>query len=380
MRLRTVALIFGLVAAAAGTGAFLRNRPLEVPVARQEQDIPVRVFGLGTIEAQISSRIGFEVAGILVETLADHGDRVPAGTVLARLNPAFQQARLAKAEAGMQSAEAQQGRVAAALERATAQHQQKRTLAQRRRELASRGTTSPEQAELAETEAAMAAADLGVARADLAVARAALADARANLLAEQTTLAKHSLTAPFDALVIARHREPGAALAPGEAVFTLVVPGSLWALAYVDEGRAGAIREGQPAEVRLRSLPGEVFAARIVRIGLESDRVTEERRIHVRCDRCPARPIIGEQVQVEVETGRLPAARLVPEAAVEGFDDASGRVWLVEGGRLRQQEVRFIARTLDARLALDPALPEGVAVVTRVPSGVREGRAARAAP
>ncbi|MBV1797780.1 efflux RND transporter periplasmic adaptor subunit [Siccirubricoccus sp. G192] len=380
MRIRTIVLGLGFAAGAAGAAFALRHHPLDVPVARQEQDIPVRVFGLGTIEAQVSSRIGFEVAGTLVEVLADHGDRVPAGTALARLNPAFQQARLAKAEAGMQSAEAQQGRVAAALERATAQLQQKRTLAQRRRELAGRGTTSVEQAELAETEAAVAAADLGVARADLAVARAALADARANLLAEQTTLAKHSLTAPFDALVIARHREPGAALAPGEAVFTLVAPGSLWALAYVDEGRAGAIREGQPAEVRLRSLPGEVFAARVVRIGLESDRVTEERRIHVRCERCPAQPIIGEQVQVEVETGRLPAGRLVPEAAVEGFDGASGRVWLVEDGRLRQQEVRFIARTLDARLALDPALPEGLAVVTRVPSGAREGRTARAAP
>ncbi|WP_270935377.1 efflux RND transporter periplasmic adaptor subunit, partial [Falsiroseomonas oryzae] len=241
-------------------------------------------------------------------------------------------------------------------------------------------TTSPEQAELAETEAAAAAADLAVARADLEVARAQLADARAVLLAERTALAKHTLVAPFDALVIARHRELGAALAPNEAVFTLVAPDSLWALAHVDEARAGAIAEGQPAEVRLRSLPGEVFPARVVRIGLESDRVTEERRVHVRCERCPARPVIGEQVTVEIETARLPSARLVPEAAVEGFDGASGRIWTIEAGILRQRDVRFVARTLDARLAVDPALPAELAVVTALPAGAVEGRAAKPSP
>jgi HlyD family secretion protein len=369
-----------LALGAAGGVWALRHRPLDIPVAREERDVPVRVFGLGTIEAQIASRIGFEVAGTLAEVLVDHGDRVPAGTVLARLAPAAQQARVAKAEAGVQNAEAQQGRVAAAHDRAAAMAQQKRATAQRRRELASRGTTSQEAAELAETEAVAAAADLAVARADLALARAGLAEAQAGLLAERTALAKHLLTAPFDAQVVARLREPGAALSPGEAVFSLVDPRTLWALAHVDEGRAGAIREGQPAEVRLRSLPGEVFPGRVVRIGLESDRVTEERRIYVRCLRCPPQPILGEQVQVEVETGRLPAARLVPEAAVEGFDGASGRVWVIEDGRLRQREVRFVARTLDARLALDPAVPAALPVAARVLPGFRAGRAARPAP
>jgi HlyD family secretion protein len=108
--------------------------------------------------------------------------------------------------------------------------------------------------------------------------------------------------------------------------------------------------------------------------------VTEERRVNLRCERCPPRPVIGEQLTVEIETARLPTARLVPEAAVEGFDGATGRVWTIEDGRLRQRAVRIVARTLDARLALDPALPEGLAVVTAVPSGAADGRAARAAP
>ncbi len=377
MRPKLIAGLALLGVALAGGAWALRHRAVTLPVAALEQDVPIRVFGLGTIEAQVTSRIGFEVAGTLVALHADHGDRVTAGQVLAQLHPAAQQARVAKAEAGLQSAEAQQLRVAAALERATAQAQQKRTLANRRRELTARGTTSVEVAELAETEATAAAADLGVARADLAVARAALADARATLMAEQTALAKHTLVAPYDAVVVSRQRELGSALAPSESVFTLMDPATIWALAYVDEGRAGQIREGQPAALRLRSLPGTVFAARIVRIGLESDRVTEERRIYARCENCPPRMVLGEQVQMEVETARLPSARLVPEVAVEGFDGASGRVWIIADGVLRQEAVRFIARTLDARLALAPE-HAALAVVTQLPHALRPGQAARA--
>jgi len=354
------------------------TRPLLLPVAQVEQDVPVRVFGLGTIEAQVSSRIGFEVAGTLTEVLADHGDQVAAGRVLARLNSTAQEVRVLRAEAGVQSADAHQARVTATLERATAQMQQKRSIAGRRRELAGRGTASVETAELADTEAALAVADVAVATADVAVARAALAEAQANLLAEQTALAKHTIAAPYDAQIISRHREPGSALGPNETVFTLVDAKTIWALAHVDEGRAGRIEEGQAADVRLRSLPGVVFPGRVVRIGLESDRVTEERRVYVRCERCPPRPVLGEQVQVEIQVDHLARARLVPEAAVVGFDGATGKVWTINNGTLRQQEVRFVARTLDARLALDPAVPEDWAVVTQIPRSLRDGWAARA--
>lgn len=379
MRLRHL-LPAGLVLAAAIAGGwwYTTQRPLAVPVAAIARDVPIRVFGLGTIEAQVLSRVGFEVPGTLVEVLADHGDEVAEGTVLARLNPASQQARVAKAEAAVLSAEAAAQRAEAQRARAEAVLAQRESTAARRRDLAARGAGSVEAAEQAETDVAVAAADLAVNRADAAVAAAALADARATLLVERTALAKHTLTAPYDAVVIARTREPGTALNPGEAVFTLVARGSLWALAHVDEGRAGGLALGQPATVTMRSRPGQPLAGEVVRIGLESDRVTEERRVYVRCRQCPETVYLGEQAEVVIETGRLAAARLVPEAAVHGFDGAAGTVWTVEDGRLAQRQVRFAARTLDARLAITDGLPAEVPVAVTAGSGFAIGRAARA--
>ncbi|MBR0679292.1 HlyD family efflux transporter periplasmic adaptor subunit [Roseomonas eburnea] len=378
MRLRISMFGAVLLVLAGGGWWFATQRPLPVPVAGVAEDVPVTVFGLGAVEARILSRVGFEVAGTLVEVLADHGDRVAAGAPLARLASASQEARVARAEAALLSADAAAQRAEAQRERAEALLAQRLATARRRRELASRGVGSPESAELAETEAAAAQADLAVNRADAAVARALQAEARANLRAERTTLDKHTLRAPFDALVITRAREAGAALNPGEAVFTLVAPDSIWALAYVDEGRAGDIALGQPAIVTLRSRPGRRMRAEVVRIGLEADRVTEERRVHVRCLACSEMPVIGEQAEVVIETRRLPRARLVPENAIHGFDGASGTVWTVEDGRLARRQVRFAARLVDGSAAITDGLPEEIPVAIRTGPGFAPGRAARA--
>ncbi len=378
-RVLTILLPLLLVAGAAGGFAWLRFwRPVDVPVAGVTQDVPVTVFGLGAVEARVLSRIGFEVAGRLVEVSADHGDRVAAGTVLARLDSASQEARVARAEASLLSAEAAAARAEAQSDRAEAVLAPRQATARRRRDLASRGAGSQEAAELAETEVVGAQADLAVNRADAGLAVAAQAEARANLQAERVTLSKHELTAPFDAVVIARSREPGTALNPGEAVFTLVAPDSVWALAYVDEGRAGDLALGQPARVTLRSRPGSPIAAEVVRIGLEADRTTEERRVYVKCLSCPGMPVIGEQAEVVIQTGRLSAARLVPEAAVHGFDGVSGTVWVVEDGRLAQRRVRFAARLIDARLAITDGLAPDIPVAVRIGPGFAPGRAARA--
>lgn len=320
--------VVGLVLAtgALGAGWYIGQRPLSVPVASFAQDVPVTVFGLGAIEAQVLARVGFEVPGTLVELAADHGDRVVAGAVLARLNPTSQQARLARAEAAVLSADAVTARADAQRERAEAQFTQKQATARRRRDLANRGVGSQEAAELAETEQALARVDLLVNRADAAVARAVQAEARANLETERATLEKHTLRAPFDAAVIARSRETGTALNPGEAVFTLVAPESIWIQAFIDEGRAGDLALGQTGMVTLRSRPGHPIEAQIVRIGLEADRVTEERHVYLRCRSCPTMPVVGEQAEVMIETARLPRARLLPEQALHGFDGAGGTV------------------------------------------------------
>src|SRR5690349_24659824 len=82
-----------LIAVAAGY-AFVSNWSATVRVAGASENVLVRVFGLGTVEARVLSKVGFEVGAAVTELNADHGDTVKQGTVLARLHTTQQDARV----------------------------------------------------------------------------------------------------------------------------------------------------------------------------------------------------------------------------------------------------------------------------------------------
>ncbi len=373
---RWIPLLAGIAALVAGA-VVLQRRPLTVSVAGIERTVAITVYGLGTIEARVLSDVGFEVGAALSELTADHGDRVIKGTVLARLHGAEQEAKVAKARAGVVNAEAALKAAEAAVGRAQAILAQKEAVNRRKQALLGRQITSVEAAGEADKEETVARADVATATANIAVAKAHIADAAAQHDFERVLLDHHVLTAPYDALVVKRHKELGAVLKAGETLFTLIDPTSVWALAYIDEARAGEIKVGQPVEVKIRSRPRDAYQAKVLRIGIESDRVSEERRVYVKCEQCPETVHLGEQAEVFITTGVLDQAMLVPEHAVQAFDGASGQVWTVENGRLHRRHLKFGARTLDGRVVISDGLPEGAKPVVSMLKDVREGRSAR---
>jgi HlyD family secretion protein len=371
-------MVVATAAALALAGSYLLgNRPLDVRVVSLERNVPVRVFGLGTVEARVLSRIGFEVGATLTELNADHGDAVKQGAVLARLAGASQAARVEKSRAGLLSAEVNLKKAESNVEKGRAVLAQRQEANKRKQALVGRSVVSEQSAEEAQRDEDVARAELAVAASEVEVARAQVADARAVLSIEETTLANHTLLAPFDGVVTERHRELGTVVKAGDPIFTVIDPKSIWGLFYVDESRAGPIEEGQRVEVRMRSRPRETFIGRVVRIGLESDRVTEERRVYVKGESPPPRVFLGEQVEAWITVATLDEALLVPEAAVQGHDGRVARVWTVEGGRLAQRTVEIRHRTDDARLEIVGGLPKGAEVAAATGAGFREGRRAR---
>jgi HlyD family secretion protein len=368
------------LAAAAAGGWFLAGRPLTVSVVVAEADVPLRLYGLGTVEARVLSRVGFEVGAALVSVAADAGDRVSAGQELATLHPAEQEARVARVRAAVEANAAGQAKAEAAVARAEAVLSQRIAANERQKQLARQDFASLQRAEEAQRDEDVARAELALAEADLAVIRAQGADAAAALQLEQTLLDHHRLLAPYDAVVVARHMEPGTVVRAGDPIFTLIDPATVWIQAYIDEERAGQLALEQPGVIRLRSQPAAEFHGSVARIGLESDRVNEERRVWLSCADCPTEMFLGEQAEVRILTGRRDSALMVPEMAISGFDGFRGRVWVVQQGRLRRAELTFGARDDRGRVEVTGGLPEGAAIVAMPPDAAAEGRPARIGP
>ena len=374
---RTIALLVAVAALAALGWFFVTERPISVTVVETEAETAIRVYGLGTVEARVVSKIGFEVGAALTDLLVDSNDSVTKGQSLALLHGAEQDARVARAEAGVAASTAAILKAEASIVRAQAVLAQRETANTRQQALASRSAIAAKSAEEAQRDVAVAAAELTVAQSDVAVIRAQSADATAALQFERTLLAHHTLTAPFDAVIVQRHAEAGTVVRAGDVIFTLMDPKTVWVQTYIDEGRAGELALAQVAEIRLRSLPHAVFSGKVVRIGIESDRVNEERRVWVTCTDCPAQVFLGEQAEVRITVANLTNALLVPEIAIAGFDGHQGRVWVVQDGLLTHVPLIFGHRTEDARVAVTSGLPDGAQVVASPVKGLTEGRSAR---
>ena len=360
------------------TGIYLlRQLPVTVRVAQPERNVSIGVFGLGTVEARVLSEVGFEVGAALIQLNADHGDRVRRGAILARLHSEEQAARTARAKAGVVSAQAALNVTRAVVQKARAVLHQRQQTNHRIQRLVAQRAVSDEVAEDAQLNEDVAAAELAIAASEIEVSSARLTDASADLEYESVMLDHHVLRAPYDALVVKRHRELGSVLHAGDPVFTLVDPTTVWALAYVDEAQAGRLHVGQQAEVRLRSSSSVPMNGHVARIGIESDRVNEERLVYIVCDECSANFHLGEQAEIVINTATLEHAVLVPEAVFAEFDGIRGVIWVVDDGRLRLQTVHVGARTLDGRLEIVDGLTQGVLPLTALSGGLREGRRVR---
>ena len=138
-RLFLIAAVLALVVAAA-FGAWARFfSPVKVAVSHPAANVAVQAFGLGTVEARVTSKVGFKVSGVLTDLRADVGDRVAKGTVLARLDDREQSARAARAKAATEQAEANLQRATANVQKAQANFANAKTINERRQKLVQSG-------------------------------------------------------------------------------------------------------------------------------------------------------------------------------------------------------------------------------------------------
>ena len=159
------------VAIIAAGYAFLSYRPITVKVAAVSENVPIRIFGLGTVEARVLSKVGFEVGAAITELNADHGDIVKEGTVLARLHTTQQDAKVARAKAVLLSAEAAIKKAEVNVTKTRAILAQRLTANRRKQQLVESRVTSPQLAEEAQRDEDVAKADVLVAESDIEVAR-----------------------------------------------------------------------------------------------------------------------------------------------------------------------------------------------------------------
>lgn len=353
--------------------------PVKVTVARVQQGtVQPSVMGIGTVEARRSWMVGPTAASRVLRVAVDVGDTVAPGQLLAEMDPVDLDQRLAALDASLARARSTQAAAQAQVLDATARQQLSAGNLRRNEDLARQQFISPGALEGRQQELASASAALQSSQAN---ASAAAQDAQ-RLAAERAALAQQRgnlrLLAPAVAVVTTREAEPGTTVVAGQAVLRLVDPASLWVKTRIDQGRAAGMAVGQPAQVVLRSQPGQVHAATIARLELLADAVTEERIAQVAFVAPPQGVSVGEMAEVTVQLPASAPGLVLPNAAVLRHNAASG-VWRLEAdGKPAWVPVKVVASGLDGTVRVDSAddtlgLAEGDRVVQHSQKPVQAG-------
>jgi HlyD family secretion protein len=223
----------------------------------------------------------------IAQVLAQEGDRVKRGQVLARLDTGRLAPQVAKAEAevamqqqavnrlhhGNRPQEIDEARAnvdvaSADAVNARAQYERLKALAESstgralsRQDLDSaKAAFDAAEARLVAGQKALTLELLGPRTEDVAQAEAQLHSTQAGLALLRQQWKDAELVAPLDAVVRSRIVEPGEIASPQKAAFTLAITDPKWVRAYVSEADLGSVHEGLKATVTADAFAGRGFA------------------------------------------------------------------------------------------------------------------------
>ncbi|MCB1860040.1 MAG: efflux RND transporter periplasmic adaptor subunit, partial [Gammaproteobacteria bacterium] len=237
--------------------------PVAVTLATVEtKSIAPALFGIGTVEARYTYKIGPTITGRVKRLNVQVGERVKTGQVLGEMDPVDLDERIRSQEAAFKRAQA-------ALREAQARQSHAQTQLLRFQKLFEARSTSEETVTIKRQELRIADAGLSAAHEELnrvGFDREVLEAQRANL----------QLIAPVDGLIARRNADPGTTVVAGQAVVELIDPRSLWINTRFDQISATGLSATLPAHIVLRSRRGQQLQGRVLRVEPMADAITEE--------------------------------------------------------------------------------------------------------
>jgi HlyD family secretion protein len=227
--------------------------------------------------------LAFNANERILQVLAEEGDGVEKGKLLATLETDRLLHEVARAEAQVRSQREVVSRLEAGsrpeeirkaradVKAAEAEAKNAATNHQRMRSLAEEGSVTIKQRDDAEAVAEFTTARVQAAREvlelalkgprkeDIAAARASLKAYEEELAVSRQRLEYTSLYAPSEGVIQNRIMEPGDMASPLKPVFTLALTDPVWVRAYISGPDLGKVKLGMTAEVSTDSFPGKTY-------------------------------------------------------------------------------------------------------------------------
>jgi RND family efflux transporter MFP subunit len=265
----------------------------------------------GTLQPEEQATVRAEVGGAVMQTLAEQGERVRAGQLLARIDAAAMREQALSARSAVTTAQSSVDIAQRQVARADA--------------LLKAGAIAERDAELAHNQ--------------LTAAQGQLDDARARLTNAQQQLNKATVSAPVAGIVSARQVSAGDVVSPGAALYTVVNPATMRLEASVPADQLADVRLGAPVDFTVNGYPERRFTGRVTRINPVADPATRQVRIIVSLPNRGGALVGGLFADGHVSS----EARTAPVVPMSAIDERGLAPFVVriKGGVVQKAEVQL---------------------------------------
>jgi RND family efflux transporter MFP subunit len=301
--------------------------------------------------------------GYLKTRLADIGDRVKAGQVLAEIEAPEVDQQVRQARAAVEQARASIEQASAALEQGQATQQLAGLTADRWSKLLARGAVSRQendqyQAQFKAQTASVAA--LGKAQ---SAAQSNLAAVEANLARLIEVQGYKQVRAPFDGVITLRNIDAGALISAGQTLlYRLAQTGTMRAYINVPQTIAESVRPGQQADVYVNEVGRQPFAGRVARTSQALDPTSRTLLVDIEVPNPRGLLLPGMYAQVRLTLRRSRPVVLVPGDTVV-IRARGPEVAVVENGKVHYHQLKVERDHGDMMEVLDGVKPGDMLVV-----------------
>lgn len=335
------------------------NLSTVLAASRVEKDT-IRANGQITVNENETWHVGALAEGKVTQVLANIGDHVTKGQVLALMHShVVHETRAAYTQAQ------------AELSRAISHAEMARRVAERAQRLLKVEAISQEQADQAANDLRNAESAIVKARADVEKEQRHMEEfleiASSGNRAGKTSaedLDAVPIKAPNAGVVIRRLVSTGSVLSVGQEAFTVSNLNSLWVIAAVNEADLAAVRPNMLARISVRAFADRTFAGRVLQLGEELDPATRTLKVRINLPNTQGDLKPEMFTQVDLERGDNRSALYIPESAVE---DLNGQkvAFVQTAGDTFQVRTLKTGATSNGQVEVTAGINEGERVVTR---------------
>ncbi len=298
----------------------------------------------GNIQAMDETPIYARADGYIRRRIADIGDRVNAGALLAEIEMPELDQQIRQARAAIQQSQAAALRARATQAQAEANLKLAEVSLKRWQPLVSKGV-------LPQQEGDQKQADFDAQQANVRAAAATVAAADSDVQASEANLQRlvelkgfSRVTAPFAGVITARNVDTGTLISAGASTTTR----QLFNLAQIDRLRiyinvpqafASAVRVGQSADVSVQERQGRVFKGSVTRTANSLDERTRTLLTEVQVANGSRQLLPGMYAQVKLVLSRVAPPLLIPADTLLVRADGNYVVVVPENGAIRYRKV-----------------------------------------